>query len=408
MVPERSLILSTPTSQHFRSKLAAMSLDYPRLEDPDLPAVGVLLGPDARGPLESLVPDLEDYRMRQVSWWPGRRITVRYQVKSQKRVTQIVACAGFIPDGAAVVEANGVRIGLWSLPADPALPGLASALDPPSVKKMLADIGVTTSRVDIVLRAYRPTRRAVVQVDTETARIYLKLGRPRSVALLHETHKMMAEMLPVPMSLGYDAELGIVVMPSGRGRTLRDTLDAGGELPSAEELDDLLAAIPPPLAESGSRSPIDKLGSLRVLLDAIVPDQRSRIDDLVGRIGTEGPGELVPAHRDFHDGQVLVEGGRITALLDVDTHGKGHPADDPSTMIGHLISRRPHAQSPERIDAFADGLVKHWTDRVDRREVKRRQAAVMLGLATGPFRVQQEGWPVLVRERILRADQSLD
>lgn len=385
-----------------------MSSEYPRLEDPDLPAVGILLGPDARGPLEALLPDVQDFRTRQVSWWPGRRITVRYQVKSQQRIPQIVACAGVIPEGAVIVEANGVRIGVWSLPDDPALPGLASALDPASVKEMLADIGVTTSRVDIVLRAYRPNRRAVLQVDTDTARIYLKLGRPRSVARLHETHKMMAGTLPVPTSLGYDADLGILVMPSGRGRTLRDTLDVGGELPSAEALDDLLAAIPPPLENSGSRSPIDKLGSLRVLLDAIVPDQRSRIDDLVGRIGTERPGEPVPAHRDFHDGQVLVEGGRITGLLDVDTHGMGHPADDPSTMIGHLASRRPHAQNPARIDAFADGLVKHWTDRVDRGEIKRRKAAVMLGLATGPFRVQQEGWPVLVRERILRADQSLD
>ncbi len=384
-----------------------MSLDYPLLEDPELPAVGVLLGPDARGPLEALVPDIQDFRMRQVSWWPGRRITVRYHVKSQKRIPQIVACAGLIPDGAAIVEADGVRVGLWSLPDDPALPGLASALDPPSVKAMLADIGVATSRVDLVLRAYRPTRRAVVQVDTETSRIFLKLGRPRSVARLHETHKMMADTLPVPTSLGYDADLGILVMPSGRGLTLRETLDGGGALPSAGQLDELLAAIPPPLEESGSRSPIDKLGSIRTLLAVIVPDQRSRIDDLVGRIGTEEPDEQVAGHRDFHDGQILVEDGRVTGLLDVDTHGMAHPADDPSTMIGHLASRRPHARRPES-DSFTDQLMKHWAVRLDRREIKRRQAAVMLGLATGPFRVQQEGWPGSVRERILRADQLLD
>jgi hypothetical protein len=386
-----------------------MSLEYPRLEDPDLPSVGVLLGPDARGLLEALVPDVQDFRMRQVSWWPGRRITVRYQVTSQKRIPPIVASAGVIPDGAAIVEANGARVGLWSLPDDPALPGLASALDPSSVRAMLADIGIFTARVAIDLRAYRPTRRAVVQVDTETVRIYLKLGRPRSVARLHETHRMMASTLPVPRSLGYDADLGILMMPSGRGRTLRDTLDTGsGALPSAGELSDLLAAIPLPLDKSGSRSPIDKLGSLRLLLDAIGPDQRSRIDDLVGRIGTEEPGEQVPAHGDFHDGQVLIEDGRISGLLDIDTHGMGHPADDLSTMIGHLVSRRPHAQSPERIEAFTDELMKHWTDRVDRGEIKRRQAAVMLGLATGPFRVQQEGWPGLVRQRIIRAEQSLD
>jgi hypothetical protein len=385
-----------------------MPQEYPRLEDPDLPAVGVLLGPDARGPLGAVVPEIGEFRMRQVSWWPGRRITVRYQVKSRERIPQIVACAGVIPEGAAIVEADDVRIGLWSLPDDPVLPGLASALHPPSVKAMLGDIGIVTPTVSIVLRAYRPTRRAVVQVDTEAARIYLKLGRPRSVARLHETHKMMADILPVPTSLGYDADLGILVMPSGRGRTLRDTLDAGGALPSPQELDDLLAAIPFPREESGSRSPIEKLDGLRVLLDAIVPDQKSRIDDIVGRIGTEATREQVPGHRDFHDGQVLVEGGAVTGLLDVDTHGMADPADDPATMIGHLVSRRPHAQKPERIDAFVGELFEYWADRLDRWEIERRQAAVMLGLATGPFRVQQERWPSLVRERIARAGQVLD
>ncbi|MGZ5385078.1 MAG: hypothetical protein ACXWH0_13985, partial [Acidimicrobiia bacterium] len=56
----------------------------PRLDDPDLPAVGVLLGPGARGPLEALLAQdgskVDGIRPRQVTWWPGRSITVRYDV----------------------------------------------------------------------------------------------------------------------------------------------------------------------------------------------------------------------------------------------------------------------------------------------------------------------------------------
>src|SRR5690606_25896845 len=170
---------------------------------------------------------------------------------------------------------------------------------------------------------------------------------------------------------------------------------------------ELLMAIPAPVGRPRSRSPITKLGSLSTLLAHVVPDQVGLLEDLVGRIGPEGDGLAVPVHGDFHDGQILVEAGAITGLLDVDTHGVGHPADDPATMLGHLESRSGHAPRPERIRSLVADLQDMWTSRVDGAELNRRESAVMLGLATGPFRVQQDDWPARVRERIHRAEQVL-
>jgi len=385
----------------------------PCLDDPDLPAVGVLLGPGARGPLQAVLAQagskVDGIRPRQVTWWPGRSITVRYDVTTAtgRRLPQIVACAGEIPDGVAVVASGEARIGFWALPHDPVLSGLAAALDPDSLRPMLASGGLITDRVSVRLRAYRPARRAVVQVDTDSVRVYLKTVPPASVARLHDTHRRMAGLLPVPMSFGFDPDLGILVMSSGRGRTLRETLDEGGQAPPPGELDALLASLPAPPAGSKTRSPINRLGSLTDLLGRIVPDQRGRIEDLVGRIGEEPAGDRVASHGDFHDGQILVEAGRVTGLLDVDTYGPGHLADDPATMLGHLGSRRPHAPRPEGIGSFTTDLRRHWLDRVDAWELTRRTAAVMLGLATGPFRVQQSDWPDRVRDRIARAEEML-
>lgn len=385
----------------------------PRLSDPALPAVAVLLGPDAVGALQVAAgasgTSLGSVRPRQVTWWPGRSITVRYEALSESGapLPQIVACAGSIPAGAAILEADDLRIGVWTLPNDPGLPGLASILDARTLRPMLQSVGVTASGISTRLRAYRPGRRAVVQVDTDRTRLFVKLGRPSAIRELHQTHRLLSQVLPVPESLGYDPELGILVMPAGVGLTLRETLDGAWATPQPAALEDLLVALPEPEAKGRSRSPIARLDSLTTLLRAVVPDQAARLDDLVGRIGLEGDDPTVPSHGDFHDGQLLVDGGRITGLLDVDTHGVGHPADDPATMLGHLESRRLHAPRPERVAALRDALVDLWSRRVDSQELRRRTSAVMLGLATGPFRVQQDGWPERVRDRILRADEVM-
>jgi aminoglycoside phosphotransferase (APT) family kinase protein len=44
----------------------------------------------------------------------------------------------------------------------------------------------------------------------------------------------------------------------------------------------------------------------------------------------------VPVHGDFRDGQLLVAGGHLGALIDVDTAGPGERADEWARLLGHL------------------------------------------------------------------------
>lgn len=393
--------------------MGRVSTDSPRLTDPDLPAVDTLMGPGARELLDVvLAPSGErtaTFRPRQVTWWPGRSITVRYELTSQSGtpVPQVVAVAGSIPDGVAILEADDLRVGVWSLPNDPSLPGLASVLDPRTLRPMLQSLGLPARDVIPRFRAYRPGRRAVVQVDVDDTRVFVKLGRPKDIGRLHETHRAMAEVLPVPTSLGFDPDLGILVMPAGHGITLRQALDTGADLPSPADLQALLDRVPDPVGPARTRSPISKLASLVELLTRIVPDQSSRLGSIAEAIGEDPELDPSPVHGDFHDGQLLIAEGRVTGLLDVDTHALGHDADDPATMLGHLYSRLPHAPDPVRIEGFIADLAHHWATRVDGGELRRRMGAVALGLATGPFRVQQEDWPAHVRTRIARAESLL-
>jgi len=82
-----------------------------RLEDADLPELAVLLADGVPPPLGAAVgmidATLGEAVVRQVTWWPGRSVTVRYDVRFEGAVEgpgQVVAVAGEIPPGAVVVE----------------------------------------------------------------------------------------------------------------------------------------------------------------------------------------------------------------------------------------------------------------------------------------------------------------
>ncbi len=121
----------------YSSDVSVTNPSTTKLHDDDLPAVQVLLDDGVPLPLTTVFAEagtiIEQAIASQVTWWPGKSIVVRYRARCTGRLHgehQIVACAGDIPDGAAIVEGDGTQIGVWKVPHDPALPGLAAALDP--------------------------------------------------------------------------------------------------------------------------------------------------------------------------------------------------------------------------------------------------------------------------------------
>jgi len=382
-----------------------------RLHDPLIPGVAVLLEEGIPAPLEAVAAelsgDLKSAEAIQATWWPGRTITVRYRARFEGGQIpgehQLVAVAGDIPDGAMIVEGGGgAQIGLWRVPFDPQLPGLASALDPGTTGALLDDLGLDPGKVRTRLRAYRPGKRAVVEVTRPSGSVFLKVVPTTEVQRLHRVHQLLVQHLPVPHSLGYSPDLGIIALQTLPGTTLRDRLTARGPLPSPASLDALLAALPKPEKTWKTGSPIGRLPRLAGLLATLLPEQDAMINELVGAIGEETFTPDHSVHGDFYEAQVMAVKNKITGLLDFDTFGWGRAADDPATMIGHLAVLSAGHNDP-RLRSFAAEVLQRADSRLDSADLRRRVAAVITSLATGPFRVQRANWPEATADRLALA-----
>lgn len=391
-------------------------MTHPRtaaLTDPRLPEVAALLGADpppalslavelSGGEIESAVP-------AQVSWSPGRRLTIRYNVEvigGEAPGSQgYVAVAGRIPDGALLVEADDLRVGVWRFPHDPALPALPSALDGDAAADVIVGLGGTAGPAQTFLRAYRPGRRAVVEVRGSGDRVFFKVVRPKAIEKLHQTHRTLAEVLPVPASLGYDEKLGLVVLQTLAGSTLRDVLArADAPVPEPARVASMVADLPHPEGLEDAHSPLDRAQQMMGLLKAICPELEERLDLLAEGIGPEYLPADRPVHGDYYESQIMVEGGGIVGMLDVDTYGLGRAGDDPATMLAHLSVWGPMSPQPERVRTYGDALLRIWDTTVDPVDLRRRAAANALLLATGPFRVQTPNWPAEVAQRVAIAE----
>lgn len=377
-----------------------------RLHDPKVPELSSLLAADeVPGPLAAVYGDeLRSAVARQVTWWPGKSLSVKFRATgADDSERDVVAVAGRIPDGAMVVESDQGRVGVWEAPHDPVLTGLASAMDPDSVSAMLRSLGLASDDISLRVRAYRPTRRAVIEVRSgQSSPVFLKLVAPDVAEELHRAHRALSAELKVPNSLGVDRQRGIVVLERLPGATLRATFDDPARaVPSPETLDGLLTALPTLEGARIAKSPIERLRRLTPVLEAVVPDQRDRIRHMVDAIGPDDVPATTPVHGDFYEAQILVRDGKVSGLLDIDTLGLGRPGDDPATMLGHLASWRGSSRHPERVSAYANQTLALWDTKHDPVDLRRRVAAVLIGLSTGPFRVQRLAWPT---ETVARLD----
>ncbi len=319
-----------------------------------------------------------------------------------------VATIGVIPDGAVVVRHDDAEIGVWALPNDPSLPGLASALHLDTVNELLAGLGASERATSVRLRAYRPSRRAVIHVEAGTASIFLKVVPPGEAAALHDRHRHLAATLPVPESLGVSADLGVVVMRSLPGEDLRTVLRRGAPPPHPAEIAAIPQSLPDPVGSDRVSSPLRAVDRLTDLLTRITPECRPLLESLRESIGPETAEASVATHGDYHESQILVEGGRIRGLVDVDTYGWGRPGDDAATMLAHLDLLSPTCRRPQQVRDLALALNRQWDRVLDPVDLRRRVAAVALGLAVGPFRVQRPQWPTEVADRIRAAARWIE
>ncbi|WP_246170318.1 phosphotransferase [Pseudonocardia hierapolitana] len=379
----------------------------------------LLLGPDAR---ELLAVALEGHRSRlrtlravTVGVQPGGATVVQYAADVERadgsvtRETLTATTGDRIPEGAAVLAGHGVQVGVWRWPQDPALPALATATDPVRLSAALRDAGSARDSVPrIRTRAYRPGRRAVLEVEGGGPRLYVKVVRPRAVAALKARHDLLASHVPVPRVLAATAD-GMLVLDECPGMSLRSHLSRDLPVPSPADLDDLLGTLPPALLDRPRRSThLERVPHFTAVLAATAVTgeaELARLDALATRLAQADPGTHpdVAVHGDFYDGQLLCDEQRITGLVDVDTAGPGHRIDEWATLLAHLSVLALHGTAAAR--HYGARVLAHAEERFSRSELRPRVAAAVLGLATGPFRVQQAGWTRHTRARLGLAEQ---
>lgn len=308
-------------------------------------------------------------------------------------------------DERAEIFADGERqMAVWVYPADPDLPGLARAAYPESAAALLNEYRVTGREVsagdiDLEMIGYRPRRRAVLRVDVvdPAERLYVKVLRERLFAGVHDRHRILLDAgVPAPPVAAATPDC-LLVLRELPGECLARAIFDDCDPCTAEQLLGVLDSMPAEVASLERRPPwSDAVAHYGEMVTSALPPLERRMVRLVAQIssglGNVPPGDE-PTHGDFHEGQLHVARGRIVGMLDVDTIGPGRRADDLACLIAHLttIQRMNEAQT-ERVHRLLRTWVPVFDERVDPVELRLRAAAVIVSLATGPYRAQEPGW----------------
>ncbi|HSL58545.1 MAG TPA: aminoglycoside phosphotransferase family protein [Acidimicrobiales bacterium] len=396
------------------------------LSDPTLPAATHLFGERARhlvgAGVTQLGGTLRDLRLVQVAYRPERELVGRYAATiawgAADPVTETLLAgttADGPPPGTLPLVADDLAVGLWRWPFDPALPGLDTAVTPSRAATLVGAFvgGVPALQV----RAYRPTRRAVVRATGPHGEVYLKVVRPTSLDAVVARHTMLAgtvlaRTVGVPELLAVDADAGILVMRALPGETLRSRLldgDARAADPTALiEVLDALAGAPAPSGLGRATSPRATAAGHAALIERVLPDVEGRLLAVLDLLGSAPDAGTTLVHGDLHDGQLTVADGSISGILDLDGVGLGHRVDDIGNLLAHLSTLALGApRARPTIDATVERIWSEAAPSLGCDELARAAAAATVGLATGPFTAQQARWPVATRRRLALAARWL-
>jgi hypothetical protein len=411
--------LSSAPHRHIMSVSHAASV---KLVDRALPAVQHLVGDGSidvlRPPVEAAGGVIESVRPVHVQYRPGSDVVVRYSAeiswggRPAKRDTLVAASAinGPLP-GTITVTADTsdgpLDIGVWRWPFDPVLTGLGTAVTPVGVADLL-DVDHHDIRLEVV--AYRPTERAVVRVTSGAGDVlsYLKVvapGETASIAARHDT--LVAAGVPAPRVRASDDLMGVLVLEPLVGPTLRELIKFGdGGWVDPEEFDRLAdrfgqarldgAPLPSRLAD----------GTLHArMLGTVVPKLRGRLDELIARFDDAvAPAADSTIHGDLHEAQIIVRDATIVGVLDIDDAGPGAAIDDRANLIARLLFRSAlDTTGRPELAEYADRIRSASVSRFDPARLDLHTSAALVGLATGPFRVQGPNWRAEVTTLIERA-----
>ncbi|MGH3913178.1 MAG: aminoglycoside phosphotransferase family protein [Pseudonocardiaceae bacterium] len=356
---------------------------------------------------------------RQVDHQPGRRTTVSYSARVRWPDGSVTgetlgASSGRLPEGVARLSDGDTEVGMWRFPFDPDLPALPAACDHERMRKLVqgAGLGKGEGTVRLRVRAYRPRRRAVIEVTASGGgRVFVKVVHPHRARELRDRHRLAgAEGAAVPAVLGW-TENGLLVLDALPGRTLREVLVAEGTVRlDPESVIETLDSLSDTLAVGDRRRTWgQRAGHYAGVIAAAAPELGLRaqaVADAVDHDAPEGPD--LPVHGDLYESQLMMHGDRVSGLLDLDSAGRGERLDDAGCLLAHLsVLAQLHPRRADEIHRLGAGLERRFAGDLGRAALARRTAAVVLSLATGPHRVQERQWRLKTELRIALAEQWL-
>jgi hypothetical protein len=260
----------------------------------------------------------------------------------------------------AAIHAPELRLLFQVFPADRRLLSLPVAVDGRSMvavlEAALADRSGGARVVDVVARVmrYKPERKCLLRYDvtwdapSAPAVVWAKVARTGRFARTRDILQQLRDGAPalafeLPEPLGVVPDLCMELFSHVRGVPLSD-------LVGTEGLPDLcrqvavglrqLHALPVVMPQEWDReAKLARLADDAAEFVALLPSAERRLERLArvigARLGSSGPTEQRPIHRDFHGDNVLVDGTRL-GLVDLEDCAMGDPADDVGSMCAQL------------------------------------------------------------------------
>lgn len=367
-----------------REKAALRLLESPGIEAVLAEAAAALLGPMNR------------WTLLRTHHRPGAGVTGIYSVQFGHRDGSL---EGFLCVTTVDVPGGGHRslqlegpageiLTVWSHPHDPMLPALPWSSNPSAVGQAL--FNDETASLSPV--SYRPLRRAVLRASAGEEVRYLKVLRPGQASGLRNRHELLqAAGVPVPELIDCPIEELVVTEAASGVPLAAQLMNDGARLLDPSSIIELLLGLPADAMQLPARTPwAARVRDYAEGALAALPGEAYRIariaETVEGLLAAAPTGPLVPTHGDFHEGNLLVTGNRITGVLDVDTLGPGRLVDDLACFLAHLAVLPSVDARYRHVPAALERFRASFMEVVDPSVLNAGAAGVALTLVAGAKR----------------------
>jgi hypothetical protein len=290
----------------------------------------------------------------------------------------------------ALIQWLPLDLSLWAL-----------AVPPRQLDQRLRAAGVKLERPgeEPSLLAYKPRRRAVVQLERHVLKYYAaRAAFGRGLTGLRRASALRS--LRAPDFEASLPELLVTVQSHVDGRPCASPATAAGEAGSV--LARLHATGLGGLREFPPAAQLGLAATSARLVAHIAPGLEPRLEALMGRLGATAPGALEPvaSHGDFSARQ-LIDAAPGLVVTDFDSICAAPAALDHATYLAFLVRGDP--SDLDRAADVMETLVEGYGERPE--ELSWYLATMVLRRAARPFRYQDEHWPERVEQMVAAAER---